>query len=93
MKENPEMKRGGHKSHKLLVAMTPFANVTSGANSYPKLLPRSANHKKASFRVTGVAGLLAPSHPPLRIRSTLQLPPFMGIKGCVRQPPIFLHHK
>lgn len=82
MKENPEMKRGGHKSHKLLVAMTPFAKRDQQSQLIPqKLLPRSANHKKASFRVTGVAGLLAPSHPPLRIRSTLQLPPFMGDKG------------
>nr|VFK43993.1 MAG: hypothetical protein BECKTC1821E_GA0114239_103016 [Candidatus Kentron sp. TC] len=53
MKENPEMKQGGHGSHKLLAAMTPFANVISGANSYPKLLPQNANHKKAGFRVTG----------------------------------------
>nr|VFK48156.1 MAG: hypothetical protein BECKTC1821E_GA0114239_11044 [Candidatus Kentron sp. TC]VFK50739.1 MAG: hypothetical protein BECKTC1821D_GA0114238_11186 [Candidatus Kentron sp. TC]VFK63829.1 MAG: hypothetical protein BECKTC1821F_GA0114240_11077 [Candidatus Kentron sp. TC] len=53
MKENPATKRGGHRSHKLLVAMTPFADVISGVNSYSKLLPRSANHKKAGFRVTG----------------------------------------
>nr|VFK79648.1 MAG: hypothetical protein BECKSD772D_GA0070982_105819 [Candidatus Kentron sp. SD] len=80
--EDLEAKRGGHRSHKLLVAMAPFTNVTSGANSYPKLLPQSANHKKAGFRVTGDQVYLAPSHPPLRICFTnLQLPPFMGGRG------------
>nr|VFK37795.1 MAG: hypothetical protein BECKTC1821D_GA0114238_100264 [Candidatus Kentron sp. TC] len=53
MKENPKMKRGGRGSRELLVAMTPLADPISEANSYPKLLPRSANHKKAGFRVIG----------------------------------------
>nr|VFJ75296.1 MAG: xanthine dehydrogenase small subunit [Candidatus Kentron sp. FW] len=53
MKEDLPAKRSGRGSHKLLVAMTPFTNVTSGVDSYPKLLSWSADYKKTGFRVTG----------------------------------------